>query len=120
MNPQNADKLVIVARDALRQAVQRTSKLTNEKYRSVRLQLERGLLRVWAHNTEQEEAEEEQAVDYEGIGLEIGFNSTYLLDALAAVGSSAIELRLSDPNSCCLIQAVGDSDSKYVVMPMRL
>ena len=118
--PQNADKLVVIDRDALRQAVQRTSILTNEKYRSVRLQLERGLLRVWAHNPEQEEAEEELAVGYEGAGLEIGFNSTYLLDALAAVGSSAIELRLSDPNSCCLIQSVGDSDSKYVVMPMRL
>ena len=118
--PQNADKLVISKRDALRQAVQRTSILTNEKYRSVRLQLEPGILRVWAHNPEQEEAEEELAVDYVGSSIEIGFNSIYLLDALAAVNGEEIELRLSDSNSCCLIEAVGDTKSKYVVMPMRL
>lgn len=118
--PQNADKLVVLKREYLRQAVQRTSILTNEKYRSIRLQLESGVLRVWAHNPEQEEAEEELVVDYAGAGLEIGFNSTYLLDALAALGGDEVELRLSDPNSCCLIQAVGDSRSKYVVMPMRL
>ena len=118
--PQNPDKLVIADRDTLRQAVQRTSILTNEKYRSIRLQLEAQTLKVLAHNPEQEEAEEEINVDYAGPGLEIGFNSTYILDALAAVTSEEIELRLSDPNSCCLIQAVGDSQCKYVVMPMRL
>lgn len=118
--PHNADKLVIVNREALRHAVQRTSILTNEKYRSIRLQLESRMLRVWAHNPEQEEAEEELAVDYAGTTLEIGFNSNYLLEALAAITSSEIELKLSDPNSCCLIQAVGDTDCKYVVMPMRL
>lgn len=118
--PQNTDKLVVVERDALRQAVQRTSILTNEKYRSIRLQLEPGTLRVWAHNPEQEEAEEELAVDYTGSALEIGFNSTYLFDALAAVAGAEVELRLSDPNSCCLIQGVDERDCKYVVMPMRL
>lgn len=118
--PQNADKLVIADRDILRHAVQRTSILTNEKYRSIRLQLEPGTLKVLAHNPEQEEAEEEIAVDYAGGGLEIGFNSTYIADALAAVTGDTVELRLSDPNSCCLIQAAGDTHCKYVVMPMRL
>ncbi len=118
--PQNPDKLIISDRETLRQAVQRTSILTNEKYRSIRLQLEPQSLKVLAHNPEQEEAEEEIAVDYTGPGLEIGFNSTYILDALAAVTGDDVELRLSDSNSCCLIQGVGDTRCKYVVMPMRL
>jgi len=40
---------------------------------------------VQAHNPEQEEAEEEIEVAYEGNDLEVGFNVNYLLDALAAI-----------------------------------
>ena len=118
--PQNTDKVVVANREDLRQAVLRTSILTNEKYRSIRLQLEPNVLRVLAHNPEQEEAEEEVGVDYSGASLEIGFNSTYVLDALQAVADDNVEIRLSDANSCCLIHAPGAIDSKYVVMPMRL
>jgi DNA polymerase-3 subunit beta len=118
--PQNTDKIVVADREGLRQAVLRTSILTNEKYRSIRLQLEPNVLRVLAHNPEQEEAEEEVAVDYNGASLEIGFNATYVLDALQAVADDNVEIRLSDSNSCCLINAPGIDDCKYVVMPMRL
>ena len=118
--PQNTDKVVVADREGLRQAVLRTSILTNEKYRSIRLQLEPNALRVLAHNPEQEEAEEEVAVDYSGASLEIGFNATYILDALQAVADDSVEIHLSDSNSCCLIHAPGIEDCKYVVMPMRL
>lgn len=118
--PHNTDKVVLANREGLRQAVLRTSILTNEKYRSIRLQLEPNSLRVMAHNPEQEEAEEEVPVDYSGPNLEIGFNATYILDALQAVDDENVEIHLSDTNSCCLISAPGSNDSKYVVMPMRL
>ena len=118
--PHNTDKVVLANREGLRQAVLRTSILTNEKYRSIRLQLEPNSLRVMAHNPEQEEAEEEVPVDYSGPNLEIGFNATYILDALQAVDDENVEIHLSDTNSCCLISAPGSNDSQYVVMPMRL
>jgi DNA polymerase-3 subunit beta len=118
--PQNTNKTVVADREGLRQAVLRTSILTNEKYRSIRLQLEPKTLRVLAHNPEQEEAEEEVSVGYEGEILEIGFNATYILDALQAIPDEQVEIRLSDANSCCLIHAPGVDDCKYVVMPMRL
>jgi DNA polymerase-3 subunit beta len=118
--PHNTDKIVVANREGLRQAVIRTSILTNEKYRSIRLQLEPNTLRVLAHNPEQEEAEEEVTVEYKGPNLEIGFNATYILDALQAVDGENAEIHLSDTNSCCLISAPGSNESKYVVMPMRL
>src|SRR5580692_6928036 len=71
-------------RDILRQALQRTAILSNEKYRGIRLALKSGLLTVQAHNPEQEEAEDQVEVKYEGEDLEIGFNVNYLLDALGA------------------------------------
>ena len=73
-----------------------------------------------ANNPEQEEAEEEISVDYNGPSLEIGFNSSYVLDALNAISGDNVQLELTDQNSCCLIRSPASEDSRYVVMPMRL
>ncbi len=118
--PQNGDKVITSDREILKQALVRTSILSNEKHRSVRLMLTKGNLRLFAHNPEQEQAEEEVAVDYNGFDIEIGFNVNYMVDALSAINTPQIRLVLTDPNSCCLIQGVGKEDCKYVVMPMRL
>jgi DNA polymerase III subunit beta len=107
-------------RDLLRQALLRTSILSNEKYRGVRLSFGNNLLTIQAHNPEQEEAEDQIEVSYSGAEMEIGFNVTYLLDALAAVDVDTVEVSLTDSNSSCLIRAPGDSSVKFVVMPMRL
>jgi len=118
--PKGGNKLVIANREFLKAALQRTSILSNEKFRGVRLNLSKGLLRTSAHNPEQEEAEEEIEVEYDGDGLDIGFNVSYLLDVLSVLESEKIQLLLLDSNSSCLIQAADESTSKYVVMPMRL
>ena len=107
-------------RDVLRQALQRTSILSNEKYRGVRLTFAANLLTIQAHNPEQEEAEDQIEVAYSGTEMEIGFNVTYLLDALAAIDVDTVEVAVTDSNSSCLIRAPGDSSVKFVVMPMRL
>ena len=52
--------------------------------------------------------------------MEIGFNVSYLLDALGAVDSEEVELGVSDANSSCLITNQGSLETKFVVMPMRL
>ncbi len=75
---------------------------------------------VQAHNPEQEEAEEEIEVSYQGGDLEVGFNVNYLLDALAAIDGQEVEIGLTDSNSSCLIRSPGNSTARYVVMPMRL
>ena len=77
-------------------------------------------LTLQAHNPEQEEAEEEVEVAYEGDELEIGFNVNYLLDALAAVDGPEVQIGLTDGNSSCLIRSAADAGARYVVMPMRL
>jgi DNA polymerase-3 subunit beta len=59
-------------------------------------------------------------VGFRASEIEIGFNVTYLLDALAAVDVDTVEVGLTDANSSCVIRAPGDQAVKYVVMPMRL
>ena len=118
--PKGGDKVVVGDRQALREAFSRTAILSNEKYRGIRLQLAAGQLKIQANNPEQEEAEEEISVDYDGSSLEIGFNVSYLLDVRGVMTTEQVRLILSDSNSSALLQEAGNDDSSYVVMPMRL
>lgn len=118
--PKGGDKFVLGDRAELKQAFARTSILSNEKYRGVRLLLNSGLLTIVANNPEQEEAEEQVVVDYSGDSLEIGFNVSYLQDVANVLSSESIKFTLSDTNSSALVEEPDGGDSVYVVMPMRL
>jgi DNA polymerase-3 subunit beta len=118
--PKGGEKQVIGDRETLKQALARVSILSNEKYRGVRIQLASGSLSLQANNPEQEEAEEEVSVEYEGADLEIGFNVSYLLDVLNAMNGPQVELELGDSNSSALLFDPEAKQALYVVMPMRL
>ena len=118
--PQDTSNFLSADRGAFRSALQRTAILSNEKYRGIRLIIRNNGMVLQAHNPEQEEAEEELEVQYEGEEIEIGFNVNYLLDALNAIETDEVNLALVDGNSSCLLREPGKDDCKYVVMPMRL
>ena len=118
--PIGADREVKIEREALRAALQRAAILSNEKYRGVRLEVSPGLLRISAHNPEQEEAQEEVEAETKVDGLAIGFNVNYLLDALTALRDEQVVLQLRDANSSALVREAGNERSRHVVMPLRL
>lgn len=118
--PNEPRNVITADRNLLRQALQRTAILSNEKYRGVRLELSPNSVVLQANNPEQEEAVETLEVEYGGESMEIGFNVNYLLDALAAVDSEQVEFGVTDANSSCLIREPGGNGTKFVVMPMRL
>ena len=118
--PKGGNKIIVGDRQMLRQAFQRASILSNEKYRGIRLILSDGQLKVIANNPEQEEAEEELSLAYHGDSMEIGFNVRYLLDVLSVLSGDSVKMILSDPNSSALLEESEAGDSTYVVMPMRL
>lgn len=118
--PKGGQKIVTANRELLRQGLIRASILSNEKYRGIRMNFNNNLLRATVNNPEQEEAVEEIDINYQSEELEIGFNVSYLVDALNSIKSDEIEMTLLDPNSSCVITALGDDSSRYVVMPMRL
>ncbi|MEQ9479657.1 MAG: DNA polymerase III subunit beta [Algiphilus sp.] len=107
-------------RERVRQALARAAILANEKFRGVRLQLAENELRLQTHNPEHEEAEEVVEVHYAGTPLEIGFNVTYLLDALGAMDGEEFRLNLKAADASGLLTDPSDDHTRYVVMPMRL
>ncbi|WP_029132184.1 DNA polymerase III subunit beta [Sedimenticola selenatireducens] len=118
--PMNTDKEITADRDQLKQALMRTSILSNEKYRGIRFNFSSGLLKLLAHNPEQEEAEDEMEINYQGDELVIGFNVGYLIEVLNVIETESVKLSLSDSNSSCLIQNMDSEQCRYVIMPMRL
>jgi len=118
--PKNAERALVCDRDNVKDAFSRASILCNEKFRGVRLSLKKDKLIIHANNPEQEEAEIELDVDYSDEEMEIGFNVNYLVDALNAIKTKKVRFNLGDSNSSVLIESSENSDSLYVVMPMRL
>lgn len=118
--PASPDKTVTCDRQILLQAFTRASVLSNEKYRGMRIQLKDNQLKATVHNPEQEEAEEELEVDYQGDEFEIGFNVSYFIDALAAIRKDKVQVQFTDSNHSCLVHGLDDAACKYVIMPMRL
>src|SRR6185436_2110408 len=118
--PKNHKNKVTLGRGPLLQSLQRAAILTSEKFKGVRVNIEPGTLRIASSNAEQEEAMEELEIDYGGDTIEIGFNVTYLIDALTNMGQEMVTVELQDTNSSALITVPEQAGFKYVVMPMRI
>ena len=118
--PKNHKNIITLGRATLLASLQRTAILTSEKFKGVRLNIELGTLRVASNNAEQEEAVDELDIDYAGDAIEIGFNVTYLIDALTNMEQDMVKIELADSNSSALLTIPDDAAFKYVVMPMRI
>ena len=118
--PKNHKNIITLGRVLLLASLQRTAILTSEKFKGVRLNIEPGTLRVASNNAEQEEAVDELDIDYGGDAIEIGFNVTYLIDALANMSQDMVKIELADSNSSALLTIPDNAAFKYVVMPMRI
>ena len=118
--PRNHQNIIILGRTALLAALQRAAIMTSEKFKGVRLNVEPGALRVASNNADQEEAVDELDIEYNGDAIEIGFNVTYLIDALTNMSQDMVRVELADGNSSALVTIPDNEHFKYVVMPMRI
>ncbi|MEW6039107.1 MAG: DNA polymerase III subunit beta [Pseudomonadota bacterium] len=118
--PKAASRVVVVDRFDLRGALTRVAVLSNEKFKGVSLEVGDGVIRLRAQNPEHEEAEDEVAAEVSGETFSVGFNATYLLDAINAVASDSVRMSFTDANGSCLIEDLSDSRHRFIVMPMRL
>ena len=104
----------------LKPALQRVSILANEKFRGVRIDIDNNKIIISSENPEQEQAVEDIDIDDTNVKLSIGFNVSYLIDAVNACSGELVNLGVNDENTSALITDPSDPNTKYVVMPMRL
>ena len=108
-------------KDVLKGALNRVAVLSSEKQKSISLVVENEEVMVLkGQNSEQEEAEERLPIDAEGGNVSVGFNATYLQDAVGHTDSARVNLSFTAAANSCLIEDTEDQRFRYVVMPMRL
>lgn len=111
---------LVLPRLPFQAALRRVSVMAEERNKPVKIVLSPALLRLQASSQELGEAEESLEVDYAGEELTIGFNSRYLLDALAPIEKELVVFQFKDALSPGVIKSVEDEGYCCVIMPMRI
>jgi len=107
-------------RSSLTAALRRVAVMAEERNKPVKLALSPGSLKVMASSQELGEAEEILEVEYAGEEMVIGFNSRYLLEAMAALDKDQVLFEIKDAQSPGVIKSAEDEGYCCVIMPMRI
>lgn len=117
--PKNTDKKMVAGTADFLSAVRRASLLTSDDSKGVRLEFSRSAgLVLTSRNPDAGEAKVDFHCKYDGADLAIGFNPTFLSEALKVINQDEVSLELSNPRSPGLLKA--GSSFLYVIMPVNL
>jgi DNA polymerase-3 subunit beta len=118
--PDKAGSAFTVKRPDLLEALRRMSILTSDKYRGVKLKVEKASLTIILQNPDLGEAREQMEATYDGPDMEIGFNVAYLIDALKAMRSEEVAFYLTEATRPVKLTGPADEDFLAVIMPMQV
>jgi DNA polymerase III subunit beta len=118
--PKGHPRRLTIHRPSLIATLRRVSVMAEERTRPVKLILLPGSLKITAYNPELGEAEESIDVTYSGEEITIGFNSRYLLEALAPLDADQIVFELKDGLSPGVVRSFEEEGYLCVIMPMRI
>lgn len=118
--PQNNDKIVEVDPKAFSSAIDRVSTISSEKTRAIKLSVDNKTMTLASQSPDAGSATEDIEVSNDNLALEIGFNSSYLLDITRQLEGDQCRIVFADANAPTIIQDAADASSLYVLMPLRV
>jgi DNA polymerase III subunit beta len=122
--PRDNNKFVIVRSEDLMGALQRVSQFADERSGAIKIRLEQNELRISSSSTDSGESEDVIETPYSYDPLVVGFNSSYLIDFLKAIGNTGeVRLEFKDAQSAGQMRpedANEDQKYRYILMPMRI
>jgi DNA polymerase-3 subunit beta len=120
--PRENNKTVVIERSELCDAVRRVSQLADQRSHAVKLAVSNEGIEISASSPEYGEAKENIEKEYAGDPIAIGFNSSYMLDFLAAAADGPISIELKDEQSAGQMRPLADESYRYryIIMPMRI
>jgi DNA polymerase-3 subunit beta len=105
-------------------SIQRVAQFADERSGAIKIRLEQNEMKISSSSTESGESEDSIESPYSFDPIVVGFNSTYLIDFLRAVGSSGeVRLEFKDAQSAGQMRPEDVADDfkyRYVIMPMRI
>ena len=85
----------------------------------IKLDVQEDIL-IITSNSQLGKVREEVAISLQGEGVQIAFNSRYLLDVLKSMEEDEIVMEMSSGLTHCVIKGKNMNNSKYLVLPVRL
>jgi len=118
--PENLERSILIKKEFLKSAIQRVQILSNVQFKGINLEFSTHQIVLSSQNPEGENSQDVIEVNSDISNLKIGFNSSYLLDAISVIKSQKIKLSFKDATSSCLITESDSNDCRLVIMPIRL
>jgi len=122
--PTNNPNKAILDRLSILNALKRVSVFSNLASSLVKLELNTDSVKVFAQDLDfSTAAEESVSCQYDGVSMNIGFKSSFLIDILNNISSENISVELSDPSRAGLIFPVENEENEDILMllmPMML
>jgi DNA polymerase-3 subunit beta len=122
--PRDNTKFVIVRSTDLAASIQRVAQFADERSGAIKMRIEQNELKVSSSSTESGESEDTIETPYSFDPIVVGFNSSYLIDFLKAIGNEGeVRLEFKDAQSAGQVRPEDGSDEykyRYIIMPMRI
>jgi DNA polymerase-3 subunit beta len=122
--PRDNTRFVVVRAAELSACIGRVAQFADERSGAVRIKMEQNEVKITAQSNESGESEDSIETPYTSDPLVVGFNSSYMLDFLKALGNEGeVRLEFKDSQSAGQMRPE-DPDAeykyRYVLMPMRI
>ena len=118
--PSEIKKKIHVKRSDFLGALKRSNVLLSNKYRGVKLHIEKGKMTMVTNNPDLGENIDEIEIDYKGDKIEILFDVKYLYEITSLYRTEELVIGLNDSDSPGMITEKGDGGYIHVIMPMLI
>ena len=122
--PRDNNKFVIVRSEDLMASIQRVAQFADERSGAIKIRLEQNELKLSAQSTDSGESEDIIETPYNYDPLVVGFNSSYLVEFLRAIGvQGEVRMEFKDAQSAGQMRPEDGSEEyryRYILMPMRI
>ena len=118
--PEPANTTITLNTKELHERARAVAIFARDSANVVRIKTEAGEIAISATTSEVGSSEASVSAEIEGADIQIAFNSRYLLDVLALLGSDKAVLNFNGPLSPGVVRPAGKDDYTYVIMPVRV
>jgi DNA polymerase-3 subunit beta len=118
--PAEQGVLISLEKDTFLHALRRMSVISSDKYNGVIVTLSPGQIVLNSTNPDVGEANDEIEVSYQGEERSVGYNVTYLADAIEVIDEERVEFEIGAGMKPGVIRAIGNENYFCIVMPLKL
>lgn len=118
--PTEKGAILGIEKDKFLHALRRMKVISSDRYNGVIITISTNQIVLNSNNPDVGEANDEIDAVYEGEGKSVGYNVTYLTDAIDAIDEERIDFEVGEGMKPGIVRAVGNENYFCIVMPLKL